>query len=187
MNRVPTLPGTWLLMLFAVIPLLAAGVASAAPGYPVEDRSATEFTVSYESASNVLSLSTSTAEEPDTGTQGVDAASSDVSVSVVGPAGQVNHGQIVRQVHELAEGRSLGCITRTVAQSDVGKGDQQVRPHEQSTSSDATEAADSSVLEGDCANIDVSGKPLPAAASENRTDARDTPQGKSADAPGKNK
>lgn len=174
-------------MLIAVIPVLVAGVASAAPRYPVENPAGTRFTVSYESASNTLNLSTSTAEEPYAGTFGVDGATDDVSVSIVGPNGQVNHGQIVSQVHELADGRQLGCITRTVAPSDLGKGDQQLRPHEQPTSSDTTEPVDPGVLEGECVNGDVSGEPRSADASEHRTDDQDKPQGKSADAPRKNK
>jgi hypothetical protein len=188
-------------MLFAVIPLLVAGVASAAPEYPVEhpvERPVeTQFTVSYESARNTATLSTSTAEEPDAGTFGVEGATNDVSVSVVGPNGLVNHGQIVRQVHELADVRQLGCITRTVAQSDVGKGDHQIRPLEQSTSSDATESVDPSVLDVECLDSNGPSEPVPAGASEHRSDDQDRPQGKGddqdrpqgkvADAPGKDK
>lgn len=203
MRPVSTLPGTWMLTLFALIPILAAGVASAAPGYPVEDSAETQFAVSYEPASNVLTLSTSTAEDSNTGTVGVDGAATaedsvadtvgkegatnDVSVSVVGPNGQVNHGQIVKQVHGLVEGPQLGCITRIVGQSDLGKGDQQVRPHEQPTSSATTEPVDPSVLEGECTDSDVSGKSASADISGNPIDDRDEPKGKSADAPGKNK
>jgi len=198
MRRVPTLPGTLPLMFLGVIPLLVTGVASAAPGYPVDNPPETQFIVSYESASNTLILSTSTAEAPDAdgtptaevpdaGTLGVDGTSNDESVSVVGPNGQVNHGQIVRQIHELAEVSQRGCVTRTVAQSDFGKGDQQVRPHEQSTSTDATEPVDRSVLEGECSDSGVSSDLVPARASDHRVDHPDTPQGKSEDAPGKNK
>jgi hypothetical protein len=184
---ISTLPGTWLLTLFAMIPILAAGVASAAPGYPVEDSGETQFAVSYEPASNVLTLSTSTADDSDAGTVGQDGATNDVSVSVVGPNGQVNHGQIVKQVHGLAEGRQLGCIARNVGQSDLGKGDQQVRPHEQPTSSDTTEPIDPSVLETECTDSDVSGGSASTATSESSADDRDKPKGKSSDAPGKNK
>jgi hypothetical protein len=184
---ISTLPGTWLLTLFAMIPILAAGVASAAPGYPVEDSGEIQFAVSYEPASNVLTLSASTAEAPDAGTVGRDGATNDVSVLAVGPNGQVNHGQIVKQVHGLAEGRQLGCIARNVGQSDLGKGDQQVRPHEQPTSSVTTEPIDPSVLEADCTDSAVSGGSASTATSGNPADDRDKPKGKSADAPGKNK
>ena len=203
MRPISTLPGSWPLTLFALIPMLAAGVASAAPGYPVEDSGETQFAGSYEPASNVLTLSTSTADDSDAGTVGVDGATTaeasdagtvgrdgatnDVSVSVVGPNGQVNHGQIVKQVHGLAEGRQLGCIARTVGQSDLGKGDQQVRLHEQPTSSVTTEPIDPSVLEADCTDSDVSGGSASAATSGNPADDRDKPKGNSTDAPGKNK
>jgi hypothetical protein len=184
---ISTLPGSWPLTLFALIPILAAGVASAAPGYPVEDSGETQFAVSYEPASNVLTLSTSTADDSDAGTVGVDGATNDVSVSVVGPNGQVNHGQIVKQVHGLAEGRQLGCVTRTVGQSDLGKGDQQVRLGEQPTSSVTTEPIDPSVLEAECTDSAVPSGSASTATSGNPADDRDKPKGKSADAPGKNK
>jgi hypothetical protein len=184
---ISTLPGTWLLTLFALIPILAAGVASAAPGYPVEDSGEIQFAVSYEPASNVLTLSTSTAEASDAGTVGVDGAINDVSVLVVGPNGQVNHGQIVKQVHGLAEGRQLGCIARNVGQSDLGKGDQQVRLGEQPTSSVTTEPIDPSVLEAECTDSAVPSGSASTATSGNPADDRDKPKGKSADAPGKNK
>ncbi len=187
MRRVSTLPGTLPLMFLGVIPLLVTGVASAAPGYPVDNPPETQFAVSYESASNALTLSTPTAEAPDAGTLGVDGTSNDVLVSVVGSNGQVNHGQIVRRIHELAEVSQRGCVTRTVAQSDLGKGDRQVRPHEQSTSTDATEPVDQSVLEGECSDSGVSSDLVPAGASDHRVGDPDTPQGKSGDAPGKNK
>lgn len=175
------------MMFLGVIPLLVTGVASAAPGYPVDNPPETQFTVSYESASNALTLSTPTAEAPDAGTLAVVGTSNDVPVSVVGPNGQVNHGQIARRIHELAEVRQRGCVTRTVAQSDLGKGDQQVRPREQSTSTDATEPVDRSVLEGECSDSGVSSELVPATASDHRVGDPDTPQGKSGDVPGKNK
>lgn len=187
MRRVPTLPYTLPLAFLGVIPLLVMGVASAAPRYPVDNPPETQLIVSYESASNTLTLSTPTAETPDAGTLGVDGTSNDESVSVVGPNGQVNHGQIVKRTHELAEVRQRECVTRTVAQSDLGKGDQQVRPHEQSTSTDATEPVDRSVLEGECSDSGLSSKLVPARASDHRVDHPDTPQGKSEDAPGKKK
>ena len=57
-------------------------------------------------------------------------------VDVTGPAGQVNHGQVVSSfVHALKEQLKaagmrggIGCLVRIVAQSDYGKGDQQQGP-----------------------------------------------------------
>lgn len=52
-----------------------------------------------------------------------------VGVDVTGPEGQVNHGTITSSfVHALQELgiRGAGCYIRTIAQSDYGKGDQQI-------------------------------------------------------------
>lgn len=58
------------------------------------------------------------------------------AVDVTGPAGQVNHGQVVSSfVHALKEQMKeagirggVGCFVRILAQSDYGKGDQQQGP-----------------------------------------------------------
>ncbi len=58
------------------------------------------------------------------------------AVDVTGPAGQVNHGQVVSSfVHALKEQMKeegvrggIGCLVRIIAQSDYGKGDEQQGP-----------------------------------------------------------
>jgi hypothetical protein len=58
------------------------------------------------------------------------------AVDVTGPAGQVNHGQVVSsfvqalkdQMKEAGVSGGVGCLVRTVAQSDYGKGDEQQGP-----------------------------------------------------------
>ena len=51
-----------------------------------------------------------------------------VSAAVVaGPNGQINHGQFMKLFHELVDGQGMGCLNRVIAQSDLGKGDQQLR------------------------------------------------------------
>jgi len=58
------------------------------------------------------------------------------AVDVTGPAGQVNHGQVVSSfVHALKEQMKeagvqggIGCLVRIIAQSDYGKDDQQQGP-----------------------------------------------------------
>ena len=47
--------------------------------------------------------------------------------SVAGPNGQVNHGMFMRLFNSVFEGPGRGCVVRHLAQSDLGKGDQQVR------------------------------------------------------------
>jgi hypothetical protein len=58
------------------------------------------------------------------------------AIDVTGPAGQVNHGQVVSSfVHALKEqlkeagvSGGIGCLVRIAAQSDYGKGDEQQGP-----------------------------------------------------------
>lgn len=47
--------------------------------------------------------------------------------AVAGPAGQINHGMFMRLFNSMFAGRGRGCVNRYLAQSDLGKGDQQVR------------------------------------------------------------
>ena len=45
-----------------------------------------------------------------------------------GPAGQINHGMFMKLFNSLYEGEGgRGCLVRHIAQSDLGKGDQQVQ------------------------------------------------------------
>jgi hypothetical protein len=46
---------------------------------------------------------------------------------VAGPEGQVNHGMFLRMFNSVYEGHARGCIVRHIAQSDLGKGDQQLK------------------------------------------------------------
>ncbi len=57
---------------------------------------------------------------------------------VGGPNGQINHGQFMKLFHELVDGRGMGCLNRVIAQTDLGKGDQQI----QTSDVDATFAPD---------------------------------------------
>ncbi|MGH3649908.1 MAG: hypothetical protein ACRDU9_04295 [Acidimicrobiia bacterium] len=47
--------------------------------------------------------------------------------SVAGPQGQINHGMFLKLFNGFYEGPGRGCIVRHVAQSDLGKGGQQVK------------------------------------------------------------
>ena len=46
---------------------------------------------------------------------------------VAGPNGQINHGQFMKLFHQLVGKQASGCLNRIIAQSDLGKGEQQVR------------------------------------------------------------
>jgi hypothetical protein len=48
-------------------------------------------------------------------------------VVVGGPNGQINHGQVMKAFHSLIDMKGHGCVNRIIAQSDLGKGDQQVK------------------------------------------------------------
>ncbi len=66
------------------------------------------------------------------GRQAASPSCSFVTLSVVGPNGQVNHGQIVRAFSHAIRSLDLGfngkgCLMRILAGSDYGKGDQQVK------------------------------------------------------------
>ncbi len=49
------------------------------------------------------------------------------SAEVAGPNGQINHGMFMKLWNSLYEGTGRGCINRYLAQSDLGKGDQQIK------------------------------------------------------------
>ena len=58
------------------------------------------------------------------GTDGVCGVSAGL---VGGPNGQINHGQFMKLFHHLVDMQGMGCLNRIIAQSDLGKGDQQIR------------------------------------------------------------
>lgn len=68
-----------------------------------------------------------------------------VGAFVTGPNGQVNHGMFLKTFNEIYEGPNRGCIVRHLAQSDLGKGDQQVRAGD-GTAAGPTESSE--IVEG---------------------------------------
>jgi hypothetical protein len=58
---------------------------------------------------------------------GADGACGLNGVIVAGPNGQINHGQVMKAFHSLIDMKGHGCINRIIAQSDLGKGDQQLK------------------------------------------------------------
>jgi hypothetical protein len=73
--------------------------------------------------------------------------------SVGGPNGQINHGQFMKLFHQVVGKQANGCLNRIIAQSDLGKGDQQVRTSdiedalESDEGSEATDAIESGTVE----------------------------------------
>ncbi|HSJ84784.1 MAG TPA: hypothetical protein VLA91_13290 [Acidimicrobiia bacterium] len=65
---------------------------------------------------------------------------------VSGPNGQVNHGMFMKLFNRLYEGTGRGCVVSHLAQSDLGKGDQQVQAGDDGVI-DPVEAGDSGVID----------------------------------------
>jgi len=124
-----------------------------------------------------------------------------VSAGVVGgPNGQINHGQFMKLFHELVDGRGMGCLNRIIAQSDLGKGEQQLQTSDVDVDVDATLApattgqVDFTTVAADC-NRDKKDKGENHQASGNGQEKKDKGDksgrpdspGNSGNPPGKNK
>lgn len=131
--------------------------------------------------------------------------------SVAGPNGQVNHGMFMKLFNSLWDGEGgRGCVVRHLAQSDLGKGDQQVRVPEVDADAPELGEGDTGEVEFDSVltecrrgNEDkVTGQEKAAEkraeAAEKRAEAAekraekaaaqaDKPRGKSDQAPGRNR
>ena len=136
------------------------------------------------------------------------AADGDCALSadeVAGPNGQINHGIFMKLFNSLYDGPGRGCLNRYLAQSDLGRGDQQVRvsdvdPDAEPVMDEDTGEIEFSTSDADCergnanghANGNANGHANshgddgPEAASSQGGGRPDSP-GKSADAPGRNK
>jgi hypothetical protein len=138
------------------------------------------------------------------GTPGVESSDTECGTSgleVSGPNGQVNHGMFVKLFNSLWQGPGRGCVVRHLAQSELGKGDQQVKPGDTSdTDSEEPGVIDLTTVETHCLNPnkstleDITGKPESAGKpdtagkhdSAGKPDHTDGP-GNSSSAPGHNK
>jgi hypothetical protein len=117
------------------------------------------------------------------------------SGSVIGgPNGQINHGQFMKLFHQILGKKTSGCLNRVIAQSDLGKGDQQVGTSDIEDTLEVDEAFDSgeATFESFLATCDPGKKEKGDDHPSNNKDKSksekaDRPQGKSANAPGKNK
>lgn len=66
---------------------------------------------------------------------------------VSGPEGQVNHGMFLRAFNMLYQGDARGCIVRHIAQSDLGKGDQQVNIEDVDPDAESLETGDTGTID----------------------------------------
>lgn len=138
------------------------------------------------------------------GAPGVESSDTECGTSgleVSGPNGQVNHGMFMKLINSLWQGPGRGCVVRHLAQSDLGRGDQQVKPGDTSDA-DLEEPAviDLTTVETRCLNPnksapdDITGKPESAGRPDTagksdvvgKPDHADRP-GNSGSAPGHNK
>lgn len=119
---------------------------------------------------------------------------------VAGPNGQVNHGMFMKLFNSLYGGTGRGCVVRHLAQSDLGKGDQQIKgSSEEDVESDDADAEGEDSVEfttietlcqrgpGDDVDLEGEGKGKPPWAGKPEGKGKPESPGKSGSAPGKNK
>jgi hypothetical protein len=181
----PTLvKGTWILALVAVLPALVSQVAAAAPGYPVEDPPGAQIVVGYDARTNLLTFSSETTSttkseatadpsDPTAAVEYVEIASGVVE----GPNGQINHGQVMKQLHELTEGNNSGCFTSAVAKSDLGKEDRSIN----------SDGSDVTLIDTDCTTTDLLDDKPSANGSETASANQSKDHGKSSEDDDKDK
>lgn len=69
--------------------------------------------------------------------------------SVAGPNGQVNHGMFMKLFNSVFDGPARGCVVRHLAQSDLGKGDQQVQAGDVDPDAESVADGDTGIIEFD--------------------------------------
>lgn len=111
--------------------------------------------------------------------------------TVAGPNGQINHGMFMKLINRLFDTHAHGCLNRYLAQSSLGKGDQQIRVSEVDPDAQDIADGDTGIVEfqtemADCVH-GHDGAPGQEKAAERRAAKADHPRGKSNQAPGRNK
>lgn len=120
---------------------------------------------------------------------------------VAGPNGQINHGMFMKFFNSMFEGQGRGCLNRYLAQSDLGKGDQQVKVGDVAEDAEPLVTGDQGTVDfesvlADCERGNGKDKSEEAKAkkaekaeerAQKAADKAAKPKGKSADAPGRNK
>lgn len=170
----------------------------------------TLFSFGYDLINGLFLWNISSLDEPCSLPTAEDGASADQGAApdcelsggeVAGPNGQVNHGMFMKLFNSLFEGAGRGCVVRHLAQSDLGKGDQQVKAGAEDVGTDleapesessidftAIEAlCQSGPADGEDAELDEEGKGKPPWAGKPEGAGKPDSPGKSGSAPGKNK
>lgn len=145
----------------------------------LEDDEGTEHEVTY---SSLDPIDVDDLEDADGTTCELEAA------EVSGPNGQVNHGMFMKAFNSWYDGNRRGCVNRFLAQSDLGKGTQQIQanpdaeefvPESDSSTADFfTALADCEKNNGDEASVLSNGN------GKGKGKGRPDSPGKSASAPG---
>lgn len=105
---------------------------------------------------------------------------------VSGPNGQVNHGMFMKLFNSLYDGGGRGCVARHLAQSDLGKGDQQVQANDtadfESVEAGDTGTVDFTTAEADCEHgrkaVEQDESAGPAAQADNASNGKPDDAGK---------
>jgi hypothetical protein len=115
------------------------------------------------------------------------------SASVIsGPNGQINHGQFMKLFKQIVGKETSRCFNRIIAQSDLGKGDQQVRTPDVEEAGEAFDMGEAD-FETFIATCDPGKKHKGDDHPSNKNKGKankgkaDRPRGNSDDAPGRNK
>ena len=96
----------------------------------LNDDAGTEYEVTYTSEDPIEVADL----ELDGGAESCELQAAEVS----GPNGQVNHGMIMKAFKTLYDGAHRGCVNRYLAQSDFGKGEQQIQAGEDTSTFEPT-------------------------------------------------
>jgi hypothetical protein len=191
--------------------LTVSGAASAdVPDTEVTDTDVTEaevavdievadtlFTFGYDMISRTFLWNLSSLEEPPE--CALDGLGDDCPLTggeVSGPNGQVNHGMFLKLFNSLYEGMRRGCVVRHLAQSDLGKGDQQVKPGDEAGEPGEVGIIDFTAIATDCNHhVDEEDDDVAEGGSHGKPDHAGKPDhsgkpdspGNSGSAPGQNK
>jgi hypothetical protein len=114
---------------------------------------------------------------------------------ISGPNGQINHGQFMKLFKQIVGKETSRCFNRIIAQSNLGKGDQQVRTSdiEDTLEAEGEFDAGEADFENFVATCDPGKKnkgddhPSNRDRGKDKKDKADRPRGNSANAPGRNK
>ena len=159
---------------------------------PTQEAGNTVFNFGYDEESQLFVWNTS------------DSDGAPTAAEVAGPNGQINHGMFVKLFNSLYEGAGRGCLNRYLAQSELGRGDQQIKvgdvdPDREPVTDGDTGEIDFSTFAADCergndadgnGNGNGNGSGDDDGSDPDETSSQggrpDSP-GKSGDAPGRNK